>query len=71
MAKDERFKRFVVTILRIWEYCPVIEIWVDTFTGVNYIFCMRQYAGGLTVLVDKDGKPVVTVLAESKGKRIK
>ena len=32
------------------------EIWVDRETGVNYLF----YAGGLTVLVDKDGKPVVS-----------
>lgn len=32
------------------------EIWIDRETGVNYLF----YAGGLTVLVDKDGKPVVS-----------
>ena len=38
----------------------VIEIWVDKETGVNYIFHASGSAGGLTVLVDKDGKPVVT-----------
>ena len=37
-----------------------VEIWVDTETGVNYIFHASGSAGGLTVLVDKDGKPVVT-----------
>lgn len=36
------------------------EIWVDTKTGVNYIFHISNYAGGLTPLLDKDGKPVVT-----------
>lgn len=37
-----------------------IEIWVDKATGVNYIFHQAGYAGGLTVLLDADGKPVVT-----------
>lgn len=38
----------------------IIEIWVDRETGVNYLFRAGGYAGGLTVLLDKDGKPVVT-----------
>lgn len=38
----------------------VMEIWVDKETGVNYLFHASGYAGGMTVLVDKDGKPVVT-----------
>ena len=36
------------------------EIWVDTETGVNYVWRKDGSAGGLTVLLDKDGKPVVT-----------
>lgn len=40
----------------------VIEIWVDKETGVNYIFRDRGNAGGLTPLLDKDGKPVVTTV---------
>ncbi len=38
----------------------VIEIWVDTETGVNYIFRRNGYAGGLTPLLDKEGNVVVT-----------
>lgn len=38
------------------------EIWVDTETGVNYVFHKDGYAGGLTPLLDKDGKPVVTLV---------
>lgn len=38
----------------------VTEIWVDKQTGVNYVFHMSGYAGGLTPLLDKDGKPVIT-----------
>lgn len=33
---------------------------VDTETGVNYLFTGYGYTGGLTVLLDADGKPIVT-----------
>ena len=36
------------------------EIWVDRKTGVNYLFHASGYAGGLTVLLNRDGTPVVT-----------
>ncbi len=37
-----------------------IEIWVDTQTGVNYLWREDGYSGGLTPLLDENGKPVVT-----------
>lgn len=33
---------------------------VDKMTGVNYLFVSNGNSGGLSVLVDKDGKPLVT-----------
>ena len=36
------------------------EIWVDKETGVNYLFHASGYAGGLTVLIDSEGNPVIT-----------
>lgn len=42
----------------------VIEIWVDKETGVNYLFRQSGYSGGMTVLLDRDGKPVVTPVTE-------
>lgn len=36
------------------------EIWVDTKTGVNYLYHAAGYTGGLTVLLNRDGTPVVT-----------
>ena len=36
------------------------EIWVDTLTGVHYLYRQCGYAGGMTVLLDADGKPVIT-----------
>lgn len=36
------------------------EIWVDTETGVNYFFHIAGNGGGLTPLLDRDGKPIIT-----------
>ena len=35
------------------------EIWADTETGVQYLFHAAGYAGGLTELVDAEGKPLL------------
>ena len=37
-----------------------MAIYVDKETGVNYLFSASGYAGGLTVLLDRNGKPVIT-----------
>ena len=55
MAKKERFKKIYSQ-----GTLNVTEIWVDTETGVNYVFHASGYSGGMTPLLDKDGKPVVT-----------
>ena len=39
-------------------------ILVDKKTGVNYLFVQSGYAGGLTVLVDANGKPIVTPVSQ-------
>lgn len=36
----------------------------DRKTGVEYLYVQSGYAGGLTVLVDKDGKPLVSPVSE-------
>lgn len=38
----------------------LMQIWVDRQTGVNYLFTAAGYSGGLTVLLDGQGKPVIT-----------
>ncbi len=45
-----------------------MEIWVDTQTGVNYLFQRSANSGGLTVLLDRDGKPVISPLPVQKEK---
>lgn len=55
MAKNERFEKIYSQ-----GALNVTEIWVDTETGVNYVFHQSGYAGGLTPLLDRDGKPVIS-----------
>lgn len=38
------------------------EIWIDRRTGVNYYYHGVGYSGGLCVLVDAEGKPIITKL---------
>ena len=40
------------------------DIYVDKETGVMYLFVKNGYGGGLTVMVDKDGKPLIWEGAE-------
>ncbi len=56
MAKDD--DRFIKTFSQ--GKLNVTEIWVDRETGVNYLYHMSGYSGGLTVMVDQNGKPIVT-----------
>lgn len=37
-----------------------MEIWIDRETGVNYVWHFAGYGGGLTPLLDRDGKPMIT-----------
>ena len=59
MAKKE--DRFIKTVVDTGGFSDGrMEIYVDRQTGVNYLFSSYGNAGGLTVLVDREGKPIVT-----------
>ena len=53
--KQERFERVYKQ-----GTLEIVEIWVDRETGVNDLFRASGYAGGLTPLLDREGKPVVS-----------
>jgi hypothetical protein len=55
MAKNTRFEK-VYTQGAV----NVTEIWVDKDTGVNYLYHVSGYSGGLTPLLDRDGKPIIS-----------
>lgn len=59
MKKDVRF----VSVYKQGTL-DVIEILVDKETGVHYLFRSNGYAGGMTVLLDEEGQPVVTPIEE-------
>ena len=58
MAKKE--ERFIKTYSQ--GSMNVTEIWVDKETGVNYLYHVSGYSGGLTPLLDRDGKPVISAV---------
>ena len=55
-AMDE--KRFV-RIYKQETLTTLLEIWMDRDTGVNYLYRRNGNTGGMTVLVDRDGKPLI------------
>lgn len=55
MASKERFEK-VYSQGKV----NVTEIWVDKEIGVNYLYHVSGYSGGLTPLLDREGKPVIT-----------
>ena len=58
MTKNNRFEKVYT------QGMGSMEIWVDKETGVNYVYHQSGYSGGMTVLLDKDGKPIVTPVEE-------
>ena len=59
MAKDERF-------IKTYSQGTLIqtEIWVDKKTGVNYLFHDNGGSGGMTPLLGRDGKPVISPIMD-------
>ncbi len=53
MGTDNRFEKVCSQSM------GSMEIWIDKETGVQYLYRQSGYAGGLTVLLDKDGKPMI------------
>ena len=57
MAKKEN-ERFV----KVLDESGIItcsEVWVDTQTGVQYLYHCAGNSGGMTLLVDAEGKPLL------------
>ncbi len=61
MGKNERFEKIYTQ-----RGMGVTEIWVDKETGVNYVFHTSGYAGGMTPLLDRDGKPIISSIRGNK-----
>lgn len=57
--KKERFKKIYAQ-----GAFAILEIWEDQETGVNYLYRTDGTGGGLTVLLDRDGKPVISPIVQ-------
>jgi hypothetical protein len=53
---EERFEK----IYKQGKMMALTEIWVDKVTGVNYLYHIDGYSGGLTPLLDREGKPIIS-----------
>lgn len=62
MANGDGDKRFRTVYEQKTPVVPLagFRVFEDAETRVQYLFVWDGYAGGLTVLVDKDGLPVIT-----------
>lgn len=58
--KEDRFVKTVVDGGGLSD--NYMAIYVDRKTGVNYLFTQCGNAGGMCVLVDREGKPIVSPL---------
>lgn len=58
--KDKRFETVYTQSL------GETKIFIDRETGVNYLFHQSGYAGGLTPLLDREGKPVISPIEKTE-----
>ena len=58
--KPTKTNRFICTEISGGAFDLQQRVLVDRKTGVNYLWTSGGYAGGLTVLVDAEGRPIIT-----------
>ena len=64
MAKNDRDENRFEQIYS-QGFSNIMQIWVDKQNGVQYLWHASGYAGGLTPLLDRDGKPVISPIVNS------
>lgn len=65
MSKPKKDKRFIIKE-QYGGFSIGTYVLVDKKTGVNYLYAASGYSGGLTVLVDAHGNPIVTPVVEEE-----
>lgn len=60
MFEPKKENRFVVVEEELVKNMGVVRMFVDTMTGMQYMYVLSSgSAGGLTVILDEDGKPFI------------
>jgi hypothetical protein len=57
---DDRFVVVYQQINGLKDNRITCRIFIDRVTGVNYLYSSWGYGGGLTPLLDANGKPIIT-----------
>ena len=60
-------KRFEITYKQ--GALDIIEILVDQETGVNYLFRTNGNSGGMSPLLDREGRPVISPITNKKAEK--
>ena len=63
MTKKKEQDRFIITYKQS-SFSTETRILVDRETGVNYLSAWEAGGVGLTPLLDRDGKPIVTAVPD-------
>ena len=58
MKRDDRFEVILKEGSTLLESGQIMVL-VDKETGVNYLWVKSGYAGGLTPLLEADGRPII------------
>ena len=61
--KPNKDKRFIITQQNTG-FSMSQYVLVDKQTGVNYLYVASGYGGGLTVMVDAMGNPIITPVTD-------
>jgi len=56
----DKSERFVAVSRQHIKKSDSVDVLVDTMTGVQYLYAWCGSGAGITVLVDEDGKPLVS-----------
>ena len=56
MKQEKRFEILHKESLGVGKSVTIIR---DIHTGVQYLYNVAEYSGGLTPLLNKDGKPII------------
>ena len=59
MFGEKKESTFVTILSESAKGGGIARVMVDTETGIQYLFVYALEAGGLTILADEDGKPLI------------
>jgi len=60
MKRKNYDDRFEIVSEQSVGFSRTVTVLLDRKTGVNYLYFQSGYSGGLTPLLDRDGRPIIS-----------